>query len=222
METQKEKSKLLKPLLTLLVGILLIAGTGLGVWYWQQNELKKQRADADSRVAELQKQIDELRNSTEKTESADETESWKTYTSNADGFSIKYPESLTVKNYSATGSTEASHNFSPSSATGTNMQSGMINIRVNKSQWSTVKEFAHWAEGRIITEKETIIDNQKAYVVVSTSNGSTVQTYFIIKSGIAYRISFTQIGYSRVDGEVNNTKYQTTFDKMVKTFKFNN
>ncbi len=57
---QENKHKLLKPLLTILIGIILIAGTGLGIWYWQNGEANKQKTDSDKQISELQKQVNDL------------------------------------------------------------------------------------------------------------------------------------------------------------------
>ncbi len=56
-----KKHKFLMPLLTILAVILFAGGTGFGVWYWQHNELNKQNADNNTRIAALQKQIDDLK-----------------------------------------------------------------------------------------------------------------------------------------------------------------
>ncbi|RJO59977.1 hypothetical protein C4544_06430 [candidate division WS5 bacterium] len=67
-----KEHKYLKPLLTIFVGIILVAGAAFGVWYWQQDEMKKQREGSDKQIQELQKQINEL-----KKESTTTTESTK-------------------------------------------------------------------------------------------------------------------------------------------------
>lgn len=59
-EKPKKENKLLKPLLVILAVILFAGGTGLGAWWWQNGELNKQRSDNDTRVAALQKQINDL------------------------------------------------------------------------------------------------------------------------------------------------------------------
>jgi hypothetical protein len=61
MDPQEPKHKLLKPLLIILLGIILVGTTGFGVWYWQQNELKKQKTDSDKQISELKKQINDLK-----------------------------------------------------------------------------------------------------------------------------------------------------------------
>lgn len=73
MEQQENKHKLLKPLLVILIGIIIIGVTGFGVWYWQQNELKKQRTDSDKRISELQKQVNSQKNESEKATPATDT-----------------------------------------------------------------------------------------------------------------------------------------------------
>ncbi len=61
MELQEQKHKYLKSLLITLAGIIFIAGTGFGVWWWQNGELQKQQSDSDTRIAAMQKQIDDLK-----------------------------------------------------------------------------------------------------------------------------------------------------------------
>lgn len=69
MELKETKHKLLKPLLTILLGIILIGATGFGVWYWQQNEMKKQKVESDKQISDLQKKIDEVKSQSTTTKS---------------------------------------------------------------------------------------------------------------------------------------------------------
>lgn len=57
----KKKHKYLKPLLVILAVILFAKLTGLGVWYWQQQEKEKQKKESDKQIQELQKQLNELK-----------------------------------------------------------------------------------------------------------------------------------------------------------------
>ncbi len=91
----KKKHRFIGMLLAILAVILFSVGTAAGVWYWQNGEQNKQRADSDTRIAAMQKQVDELKNSqkdTKSTASANKTVNWKTYTNNQDGFQLTFPE----------------------------------------------------------------------------------------------------------------------------------
>ncbi len=57
----KKESKLFKPLLAILAVIIILGGASLGGMYWQSNEMQKQRSDSDTRIAAMQKQIDDLK-----------------------------------------------------------------------------------------------------------------------------------------------------------------
>jgi|GEM_PF-4294426 len=52
----KKKGGVLKVILTILLGVVLIAGAAGGVWYWQEQQKTAQKSDADARLAELAQQ----------------------------------------------------------------------------------------------------------------------------------------------------------------------
>ena len=103
----KLNQKGLAPIVIILITAIVSLGVaGGGVWYYQDQQAKRQKEDSDKKVAELQKQvedskkqIEELQKSNESektTESTDETANWKTYTATKFDFSVKYPSSLSI------------------------------------------------------------------------------------------------------------------------------
>jgi cytoskeletal protein RodZ len=101
METQEKKHKLLKLLLIILLGIVLIGATGFGVWYWQQDELKKQKTDSDKKISELQKQIKEVKGQSTTTNSATNEKELPSNTFNIDAKPGEKYGSFTLKTIQA-------------------------------------------------------------------------------------------------------------------------
>lgn len=86
----EKKHKHLKPLLVILAVVLLLGGTGFGIWYWQQNEIKNQKTESDKQISELQKQATE--NSKTETKTDEKKTGWKTYVNNQDSFQLTFPD----------------------------------------------------------------------------------------------------------------------------------
>ncbi|MCL4386911.1 MAG: hypothetical protein M1355_00695 [Patescibacteria group bacterium] len=87
---------------TIIVSVVLIAGTGLGIYYWQRSVNNKLETENKKQIEGLQKQIEELQkgqsnagitSNSSTTVANDETANWKTYTDTKNGFSFKYPAS---------------------------------------------------------------------------------------------------------------------------------
>lgn len=101
-------SKGIAAITVIIIIALLSAGlAGGGVWYWQNQQLKKQKQDSDKQIQDLQKQVDDLRKEeetskeetsmdTDSSETSDETINWKTYTNSKYKFSIKYPDNYFI------------------------------------------------------------------------------------------------------------------------------
>lgn len=87
----ERKHKYLKPLLAILAVILLVGGTGFGIWYWQSGEAKQQKSDSDKQIQELQKQIHDQEKVKETAKKGGKT-NWKTYINNQDGFQLTFPD----------------------------------------------------------------------------------------------------------------------------------
>lgn len=77
-----------------LVIVLIVAAAG-GVYYWQQQQAKKQKAELQSQIDALKKQVSDAEQKAKEAEAAnaDETANWKSYTITADKLSFKYPTS---------------------------------------------------------------------------------------------------------------------------------
>jgi outer membrane murein-binding lipoprotein Lpp len=92
-----------KPLLLSLLVILLIAGAGYSVYAWQHkkvNDLNTQVASLQSQITSLNSQINDLKSAASSSSStqADPYAGWKTYTSNSEKASFKYPSNWTTTN----------------------------------------------------------------------------------------------------------------------------
>ncbi|MCL4386909.1 MAG: hypothetical protein M1355_00685 [Patescibacteria group bacterium] len=57
----QDKKKNLSLIITIIVSLILIAGTGVGVYFWQRSVNSKQQTDNKKQVEALQKQINELK-----------------------------------------------------------------------------------------------------------------------------------------------------------------
>jgi len=108
MEAQEEKkNSSLKTIITILIAVLLIIATGLGVWYWQQGEIRKQKSDADTKITAAEKQVkdakqkadEDAKDAATKAKEA-KASSWKTYVNNQDGFQLTFLD--TWKGYAIT------------------------------------------------------------------------------------------------------------------------
>lgn len=91
-------------IVAVIIAVLAVAGTGGGVWYWQNQQIQKQKQDSDKKIQELEKQIEDLgkedeSESTEDSEDTDETANWKTYNNSKLGFSFKYPPDWKITDY---------------------------------------------------------------------------------------------------------------------------
>jgi type II secretory pathway pseudopilin PulG len=104
METKElnEKPKFNWKRLLITIGIVIITAGAIGgsIYYVMNQQATKDKKTADKQAQDLQKQIDDLKKAQEsKTNTTatpiattqDETASWKTYTNQPYGFTIKYP-----------------------------------------------------------------------------------------------------------------------------------
>lgn len=100
MAAREGKRSSLIPLLAILSIIVLVGGTGFGVWYWQQQEIKKQKTDSDKKIAELRKKnsLSKSQTNTKSTEIiiTDKVDSksgqkWLRYIDYINGYSIEFP-----------------------------------------------------------------------------------------------------------------------------------
>lgn len=96
----KDKRGLAPIVIILITAVVSLAVAGGGVWYWQDQQAKKQKEDSNKRIAELQKQVDdskkeveELKNPSNSTASTlnDSSTQTKTFNWTNAGFSFKYP-----------------------------------------------------------------------------------------------------------------------------------
>lgn len=106
-ETKIER-KYLPVLITALVMLFVVALVGGGIWYYMNQQAKKTAEDNKKQTEELQKQITDLKKTTNATTNSSTTSTtdpyadWKTYTSAKYGLSLKYPASWTVNDTNPT------------------------------------------------------------------------------------------------------------------------
>jgi outer membrane murein-binding lipoprotein Lpp len=92
----------------MIVGIAVIVAIlfGGGAYAYVNNKAEKEKKDLNAQITELQSQVSSATtattttpsSSTSTTAATDETASWKTYTSDKYGFSIKYPSNRKIDN----------------------------------------------------------------------------------------------------------------------------
>lgn len=76
----QDKRGLAPIVIILITAVVSLGVAGGGVWYWQDQQAKKQKEDSDKKVAELQKQVDDSKKQIEDSEK--ELEELKKSTSN--------------------------------------------------------------------------------------------------------------------------------------------
>lgn len=86
MQPIEHKGKGTCVLVAVLLIILFAGGAGGGVYYYMNQQAKDTKANTDSQIKSLQKQITDLKDAA----------SWQTYTNPTYGFSFKYPAGWTV------------------------------------------------------------------------------------------------------------------------------
>jgi len=216
-EKVKKEHKYLKTLLTVLVGIVLIAGVAGGVWYWQQNELKKQRTDSDKQIQDLQKQVSDLKKNqttttttqTNGSTATDETANWLTYTNKTYGYSIKYPKDW------KTACNELKDDINYCIYKGDPVQ--------NKDFTASVKVFPNIASDWATTSANTPGSVLKNISTVTFAGVSAVKADFpggAEYPAVQYRIVHGTNGYLVSVNYVGSRDYSG--DPIINTFKFTN
>ncbi len=224
MESEVRKHKYLPILIAVFVMLLVTTIAVGGVWYYMDQQAKKAANDNAKQVAELQKQIDDLKG-TEKT-LIDLTASWKVYTDKE--YSIKYPTSwyltsATIQSWAPTtnGAGGLAEGMSKIDLHGLDSYSG-ITSSVLKTAVDQV--IAEWKQGNIdrgntsftvkSTEKLTV-NNEEAYLVVthSTEAGSaTLYTLYVMDNGLLRSIAV-------VSGEIPTVTTDKEIRLLINTFK---
>jgi len=208
---QEVKNNWLNLFLIMVIVIFTAVVIGGSIYYVMDQQIKINKAEADSTVQDLQGQINEMKkaqtsNSTSTT-IADPTSNWKTYTDSNFGFSFKYPSDFVV----IEGKSEDNNKFYMLSINkvGTVTADGMV-------QENTSFAYIYVGDSKLEDDKVIINGLSASYYTDVAPLGYTLHTYGFAKG--LKSISFNMNDYSAIN---NNSKSMTLdqFKTMVGTYK---
>jgi hypothetical protein len=184
----------MKPIWTIVISFVATAGiVGGGTYYLvnskatkDKNNLQTQITDLNKKMADTEKSLADAQSTTMPTattttsSATDETESWKTYSNTAYGFSLKYPSSCTANVASSYASNDGV--YIDDASTGGYEQPHLLIVEAEQSSLTLDAYQAKASKDATFTQAAAItFAGQPAYEGVS--NGMTSSYGIIVKKG---------------------------------------
>lgn len=215
LKVKSRTSKGISKVFIIIIVALISAGiAGAGVWYWQQQELKKIEKSLKTGVTKPK-----TTPTTSPSASPDETADWKTYTNKDYGFSLKYPQEWTVEETT----------IIPPNGVGPSFSEGGVGVKWGVSVYNF--------DGRSISNDEyktlPILENANYdFEALQTLNVDGISSkLYIVKNAedikVGYPIDVTVRKNDKVynivgwfNGSNLKDEFIPLFKKMLSTFKF--